>query len=130
MCMIYLKKHTLVKDIFHRINQLGVQYMGKKTYYVNIGTHEISQIPYGENAMYTIEADEMEVFELRKRFNAINDAEVGTYIRSHIPFVPYHKDGENDAYDKGLHEAIQMIYQLGVEKTKKDLEELGLYKDK
>lgn len=79
--------------------------------------------------MYTIEADDMEIFQLRKKFNDIQDADAGTYIRSHVPFVPYHQDGENDAYDQGLQEVIDIIYELGTDKTKQDLQEIGLYKE-
>lgn len=127
--VLFKKTYTIKRDYFHRIDLVGVKQLGKKTYYVNIGTHEISQIPYGENAMYTIEADDMEIFQLRKKFNDIQDADAGTYIRSHVPFVPYHQDGENDAYDQGLQEVIDIIYELGTDKTKQDLQEIGLYKE-
>ncbi|MFC4387190.1 hydrolase [Gracilibacillus marinus] len=92
--------------------------MTKKTYYVNIATQEISQIPYGTNTQFTIEATDEEVFLLREKFNEVRSAEFSTYIRAHIPFVPYHNDPENDAYDEGLSGAYQMIYKLGTEETK------------
>ncbi|ENH97125.1 hypothetical protein J416_06737 [Gracilibacillus halophilus YIM-C55.5] len=100
--------------------------MEKKKYYVNLGTQEISQMVYGNNNDFTIYATGEEVFLLREKFNDIHDADMRSYVRSHIPFTPYHNDPQNDDYDTGMTEVIQMIYQLGDEKTKKDINEMGI----
>ncbi|WP_163536607.1 hydrolase [Gracilibacillus sp. YIM 98692] len=96
--------------------------MEKKKYYVNIGTQEISQIPYGNNDHIVIHATDEEVFNLREKFNEMHDAEIGTFVRAHIPFVPYHHDTQNDDYDRGIQEVMQMIYQLADAETKKAME--------
>ncbi len=86
--------------------------MIKRKYYVNIGTQEISQIPFGTNSEFVIQANDEEIFLLREKFNEIHDADMGTFVRAHIPFVPYHNDSQNDDYDSGLKGAYQMIYEL------------------
>ncbi|SHM91423.1 hydrolase [Gracilibacillus kekensis] len=100
--------------------------MEKRTYYVNIASQEISQIPYGTNTEYTIEATDEEVFLLREKFSEIHDDDFGTYIRAHIPFVQYHDDRDNDEYDRDLQDAFQMIYQLASPETKLAMEEANI----
>ena len=100
--------------------------MEKRKYYVNIGTKEISQIPYGNNTTYTIEANGEEVFQLREKFNEVFDDELGTFVRAHIPFLPYHQDSENQEYDKDLQDIFQMIYQLATMETRQAMKEAGM----
>ncbi|WP_018934089.1 hypothetical protein [Gracilibacillus lacisalsi] len=100
--------------------------MEKKTYYVNIASQEISQIPYGNNAEYTIQATDEEVFLLREKFNEIHEDDIGTFVRAHIPFVQYHQDPENDDYDTDLQNVMQMIYQLATPETKQAMDESGI----
>ncbi|MDX8044796.1 hydrolase [Gracilibacillus sp. S3-1-1] len=100
--------------------------MEKKTYYVNIASQEISQIPYGNNTAYTIEATDEEITQLRAKFNEVHEDDFGTFIRAHIPYVQYHQDTENDEYDTDLQQVIQMLYQLATPETKKAMDESDL----
>src|SRR5699024_1006923 len=104
--------------------------MEKKTYYIDIASKEITQIPYGNNTAYTIQATTKEIDALRGIFNEMGNAEIGTYIRSHIPIVPYHKDAANDQYDAGLHSAIDMIYQLATPSTRQAMEKAKIIEEK
>ncbi|SER99493.1 hypothetical protein SAMN04487944_114128 [Gracilibacillus ureilyticus] len=103
--------------------------MNKKKYYVNIATQEISQIPYGTNTEFVINATDEEVFFLREKFNEIRDADMGAFVRAHIPFMPYHNDPQNDEYDSGLKGAYQMIYDLADNETKKAMQEANIGKE-
>ncbi|UOQ85353.1 hydrolase [Gracilibacillus salinarum] len=100
--------------------------MEKKTYYVNIASQEISQIPFGNNASYTIQATDEQVFLLREKFNELHEDDFGTFVRSHIPYVQYHQDLENDEYDNDLKDVFQMLYQLATPETKQAMEESGI----
>lgn len=103
--------------------------MEKKTYYINLGSTEISQIKYANNDHFTIQATEDEVRQLRAKMENMNDADFGAYMRSHVPIMAYHKDSGNDAYDQGITEAFQMIYDLGDGETKQHIEEMGVLGD-
>lgn len=100
--------------------------MEKKTYYIDLASKEISQMKNGNNTAYAIHATDKDIDALRSTFNQMGDAEIGTYIRSHIPFVLYHKDSSNDQYDAGLHAVIAMIYELATPSTKQAMEEAGI----
>ncbi|KAB8131475.1 hydrolase [Gracilibacillus oryzae] len=103
--------------------------MEKKKYYVNIGTQEISQIPYGTNAEFVIYANDEEIFLLREKFNEIRDADLSSYVRAHIPFIPYHNDPQNDDYDSGIKGAYQMIYNLADSATKTAMDDANIGKE-
>ncbi|PWU68112.1 MULTISPECIES: hypothetical protein [Gracilibacillus] len=103
--------------------------MEKKKYYVNIGTQEISHIPYGGNAEFVIQANDEEITLLRLKFDEIHDADLSTYVRAHIPFTPYHNDPQNDAYDEGIKGVYQMIYELADEETKAAMDKYNIGKE-
>lgn len=103
--------------------------MEKKTYYINMGSQEISQIRYENNDHFIIQATEDEVRLLRAKMDNMHDADFGTYMRAHVPIMSYHKDRSNDEYDLGITEAFQMIYDLGDDETKHHIEEMGVLRN-
>ncbi|HLR67848.1 hypothetical protein [Virgibacillus alimentarius] len=103
--------------------------MERKRYYVNVGTHEISQIPYGNNSIFTIYATDEEISILRAKMDNMHGAGIRSFFRAHVPILAYHKDKSNDDYDFGLNEALQLIYGLGDEQTKAHIESMNVLKN-
>lgn len=103
--------------------------MEKKTYYVNLGSGEISQIPYENNQKYTIQATADDIKLLRIAFDRMDQANRGAYARAHIPILAYHNDRPNDDYDRELTEVFQMLYDLGDQQTKDHIKESGVLAD-
>lgn len=104
--------------------------MDKEKYFISIGPGEISRIPFQNNTDFTIYATEDEVSELRRIFDRMHDSNFETYIRSHIPFLPYHNDTANDSYDDALTEVFQTLYKLGDEQTKHHIRTMNILGDK
>lgn len=104
----------------------GLICMDRKKYYVNVRSREISQIAFQNNNDFTIYATTTEVTMLRKKLDDVHRAELDTFWRSHVPILPYHRDGSNERYDKALLESFQMIYELGDEAAKDFMSESGL----
>ncbi|WP_164668294.1 hydrolase [Virgibacillus doumboii] len=104
--------------------------MEKKKYYINTGSLEISQIKYDNNEEFIIHATDDEVRILREKMNNMHDADLGTFLRSHVPIVPYHNDTANDNYDDSITEAYRMIYELGDEDTKEHIDSIGVLSDR
>lgn len=100
--------------------------MEKLKFYINMGSQEISQIHEGNNDVFTIYATSEEIIRLRQVFDEVYEADNRTFIRSHIPFVPYHKDQSNDDYDGATYRSFQMLHDLGDEKTKAHIESMGV----
>lgn len=104
--------------------------MEKKTYYVNLGSGEISQIKYSNNSVFTIQATEDEVQNLRSKLDEMDAGNISAYARAHVPILSYHKDSGNDQYDEGIEEAFQIIYDLGNQETKQHIDEMGVLGDR
>lgn len=103
----------------------------KKTYYVSIyfGTHagEIHKQKDENSAVfqYEIEATPKEIEQLEKLFTEIGQTEMAFFAKAHIPFLN-NEASENTEEDKEIQRIYQMIYQLGTEKTRNQLREIGV----
>ncbi|SDJ63514.1 hydrolase [Salimicrobium halophilum] len=102
--------------------------MERKKYFVNMGTREISVNHDANNDDFVIHATEEEVLELREMFDEMQNADERSFFRSHIPFVPYHKDLPNDEYDDLMEWAFTLVHDLGDEETKSTIEGMGVLK--
>jgi hypothetical protein len=92
--------------------------MGRKRFYVNVGSGEISQLKYDNNEDFIIYATEEDAQLLRTKMDGMDHASFRSFFRSHVPIWSYHNDKANDDYDANLTEAFQMIYDLGDETTR------------
>jgi len=98
----------------------------KKTYYIDVGTGEISRSAESSTWSYKIHATDEEITELRELFEQNYSNEMGTFIRSHIPFKEYHHDRSNDAYDSTIQQVYSMIHKLGDEEAKTHIEDMNI----
>ena len=85
----------------------------RKTYYIWLPNGQILQDSESSPWNYKIEATDDEIKQLREYFDQNYSTEIGNFYRAHIPFLEYHHDPGNDAYDKTLHEVYELIYKLG-----------------
>ncbi|WP_010678505.1 hypothetical protein [Bacillus timonensis] len=98
----------------------------RKTYYIAVGSGEISQVKSGSTWEYKIEATDEEIQQLRKLFDANYSNEVENFLRAHVPFIEYHYDSSNDKYDTNMLQIFQMIYQLGDQEAKDFIQSEGI----
>jgi hypothetical protein len=103
--------------------------MEKKTYYINIGTGEISEMKNNNNIALSIQATSSEVSQLRRKMDNMHDSSFDSFFRAQIPFLEYHHDQANDQYDSNLLEAYQLIHRLGDSQTKEHIESMGISLD-
>lgn len=96
-------------------------------YFIGISNGTITQKNADQNAAYTIYANDEELKEIRRKLEKMEDASLSSFLRAHIPIKPYHEDPQNDAYDDGLNELFQMLYELGDEQTKDHIRSLDTF---
>lgn len=101
----------------------------KNTYYINVGSGEISRSSTDSPWNFKIEATDEEITRLRQIFDANYDEEIDGFWRAHIPFREYHHDRSNDEYDKHMLKVYQMIYELGDQEAKQHIDNIGILKD-
>jgi hypothetical protein len=75
---------------------------------------------------FEIEATQEELDKLQILFEKLNTYDTGTFWRSHVPVVPYHHDGDNDAYDDTLLEIYSLLNQLGTKETREHLAKMDV----
>lgn len=98
----------------------------KKTYYIDIGSGEITQSSTASTWSFKIEANDEEITQLREEFDYNYSEGVQNFLRAHIPFVEYHNDKENHTQDRSLVRIYEMIHQLGDDETKMHIEGMGI----
>lgn len=98
----------------------------KRTYYITLGTGEISSVGTASPWNFKIEASPDEIKLLRSYFDQTEAIGWQNFIRAHIPFKLYHEDKENDAYDDTMQKIYKLIYDLGDEEAKSHIASLGV----
>lgn len=100
--------------------------MNKNTYYISVGSKEISKLKEASPYEFEIEATDDEIEQLRDLFNQANTSDWKSFFRAHAPYIQYHFDRENDQYDENIYHAYELIYKLGDEETKRHIERMGI----
>lgn len=98
----------------------------KKTYYIAMGSGEISQTKTASPWDFKIEATDEEIIDLRECFDQIYSTDWQGFMRAHVPYVQYHYDRENDAYDDTMQKAYSLIYKLGDQEAKDFIRSQGI----
>lgn len=98
----------------------------KKTYYIDVGTGEISQSATSSTWSYKIQANDEEITQLRELFDSNYSNEWQNFFRAHVPYVQYHYDRENDAYDNTMQQVYGMLHQLGDDEAKAHIESMNI----
>ncbi|NMD72136.1 hydrolase [Bacillus sp. DNRA2] len=98
----------------------------KKPYYIALASGQIMKTATDSPWDFKIEADDDEITKLREYFDQNYSTEWQSFIRAHVPYVQYHYDRENDAYDETLVQIYKMIYELGDEEAKQHIRSIGV----
>jgi hypothetical protein len=101
----------------------------KKTYYISLARGEIFQISTASPWNYKIEATDEEIVKLREYFDQMYSTDWQSFYRAHTPYVEYHYDPDNDAYDETMQKVYGLIYELGDYDTKSHIEKQGILRE-
>jgi len=102
--------------------------MDRKIYYVNVHTNEIRENSVPGGIEYEVLANDREIAEISKLFERLdeNSKEALKYIINFLDEKPVDKERKN--YGNHLLAIYSRIYDLGTEKTKGEIEQLGILK--
>lgn len=99
--------------------------MEKRPYYINVESGEILPVKTASTFQFEISASDEDVRKLAKMFDEMESTANDTFVRSHLPYVPYSNDRDNDRYDVKLREVYQLIHDLGQEETRNFIETMS-----
>ncbi len=98
----------------------------KHDYYIEVATGEISRSSTDSPWNFKISATDEEITKLREVFDSNHSTDWQNFYRAHVPYVQYHFDKENDAYDENLVQIYKMIHELGDKDAKEHIEGMGI----
>lgn len=101
----------------------------RKTYYITVASGEITQSANAAPWDFKITATSNEIQELRSYFKQNYLTDWQSFWRSHIPYLEYHNDKENDEFDEIMLKVYEMIYRLGDEETRSHIKGMGVISD-
>ncbi|MBP1968112.1 hypothetical protein J2Z83_000204 [Virgibacillus natechei] len=99
----------------------------QKYYYVTVDTEEIREISIPDNDIeYEITANQNQLEELRELFmkKSKDGKDAAEYIGK--PFDEWGADDKREEYQHHLIMIYRKLYELGTEKTKSKIKELGI----
>ncbi|MBY6036441.1 hydrolase [Fictibacillus nanhaiensis] len=101
--------------------------MEKRPYYVNVEGGEILPIKTASSFQFEISASDEDVRKLAKMFDEMESTANDTFVRTHLPYVPYSNDRDNDRYDHKLQEVYRFIHDLGQDETRQFIETMKFW---
>jgi hypothetical protein len=100
--------------------------MERQKYYVSVQSRTIMENQGDASYELDIIATPEDVEKLVKLFESLEDTDDASFVRTHIPAVPYHHDDVNDNYDSYLNQIYQTLYTVGTEETKAHISSMGI----
>lgn len=100
---------------------------GKKHFFVTVNTQDIREMSLPEGGIeYEIVANGNEVEEIAKLFRAQNHETFGALGFLGKPFDEWGVDDKRAAFDMELIKLYRRIFDLGTEKTRSQIREMGI----
>ncbi len=100
----------------------------KNKLYVSILHRQVYPAPSAAPWEFAIEADSRVEEAFSKLFSQISDVEFNNFVRSHLPFIPYHLDKENHQIDLRTMKLYALVHEFGDEESKKFVESLPYFR--
>ncbi|MEI3610545.1 hypothetical protein [Pseudogracilibacillus sp. SO10305] len=100
--------------------------MEKKRYEVDVQAKQLTEVTNGKARGLVITASQQEADMLELKFTELGKYEFDSYVRAHIPIMPYSNDVSNDRYNETLRDIYENIYRLADQETKDRMMEEGI----
>lgn len=98
----------------------------KQLYYVSLETQTINEVPIPDGYSYEIFATPDEIKQIRLLFKTLENLSKDALKHLAVPFNEYSVDEDRESYSDYLLEIYELLYQLGTEQTKQNIEETGI----
>lgn len=100
----------------------------RKTHVVDLDAMKVRDTLIGDGIEYEINATSDEVKHIEILFSELKQDTSESLKYLLLPFNEKKVDQERHAYDEHLLAIFRMLYNLGTQKTKEDIDSLGLFK--
>lgn len=112
----------------HAKKKKGWVNMEKYKMYVSIMHQQIYNYPDDSPWEFEVDVEREYVPIFHRLFNQIDELEYRNFLRSHLPFLPYHYGRNNQNVDQRTMKLYALIHEFTDEKSKRFIEELPYFR--
>lgn len=102
--------------------------MVKSRLYVSVTDHRVYSYPDDSPWEFEIAINNDHVRIFRRLFEQIGGLEYRNFLRSHLPYDPYHADRDNQEIDMRTKKIYALIHEYSDEETKQFIEKLPYFR--
>lgn len=102
--------------------------MKKCKLYVSITDQRVYHYPDDSPWEFEVEVNHSVVPIFNRLFKQMSDLEFNNFLRSHLPYVPYHLDYNNHEVDLRTQKVYAIIHEFSDESTKRFIEALPYFR--
>lgn len=96
--------------------------------YVSVTDQRVYNYPDDAPWEYQINVQQSFVPVFHRLFEQVNELEFENFLRSHLPYVPYHLDRQNHLIDRRIQKVYALIHEFSDKETKKFIEALPYFR--
>ncbi|WP_240315700.1 transposase [Sporosarcina sp. PTS2304] len=100
----------------------------KYTMYVSIQHKQVLVDPYSSTWEYKVEVPREAYPIFERLFAQMDRLEFRNFLRSHLPYIPYHYDRDNHDIDLRMMKVYALIHEYTDEESKQFIEKLPYFR--
>ncbi|MDS9472959.1 transposase [Sporosarcina pasteurii] len=102
--------------------------MPKRKLYISVTDQRVYHYPDDAPWEFEIAVEPEFVPIFRRLFEQVNRLERRNFLRSHLPYVPYHYDSDNHDIDLRTKKVYAIIHEFSDKPTKRFIEQLPYFR--
>ncbi|WP_025786345.1 hypothetical protein [Sporosarcina sp. D27] len=101
---------------------------GKFTMYVSVAHQQINIHKFDSPYEYVVNIPKEYIEVFHHLFDQTHELEFTNFLRSHLPYVPYHYDRDNHKVDLRLYKMYALIHEFTDDESKAFIEQLPFFR--
>ncbi|WP_432352540.1 transposase [Sporosarcina sp. A2] len=101
---------------------------GTYTMYVSVAHQQINIHKFDSPYEYVVNVPREYIQVFHHLFDQTHELEFFNFLRSHLPYVPYHYDRDNHRVDRRMYKVYALIHEFTDDESKKFIEQLPFFR--
>lgn len=98
------------------------------TMYVSVVNQQVYAEPYSSPWEYKVQVTKQAYPVFEHLFSQVDQLEFRNFLRSHLPYIPYHYDKNNHDIDLRMMKVYALIHEFTDDETKRFIEKLPYFR--
>ncbi|MBY0223232.1 transposase [Sporosarcina sp. FSL W7-1283] len=100
----------------------------KYTMYVSVTNQQVLIDPHASPWEYKVEVSKEAYPVFERLFAQMDRLEFRNFLRSHLPYIPYHYDRDNHDIDRRMMKVYALIHEYTDDESKRFIEKLPFFR--